>query len=137
MNKQTKVTKNCYYDASTLADCSVGEWKEVTAKIGLMYVSDFILSIGEEGLSYVSNSNKTSWLSSFVSDDLANTMTSNGVGSNGVYTSYFAAKNSSGFVVTFVSLPFVVSNFPVFYLDYNIEITSGMGTLSDPLMIEI
>lgn len=51
---------------ATAASCESGEWKEVVSKIGLIYVSDFMLSLGSNSLGYINSSDynkmKTGWL---------------------------------------------------------------------------
>ena len=39
---------------------TIGDWNNVTSKIGLMYISDYLLSSGEKSLTYSSQNNKSS-----------------------------------------------------------------------------
>lgn len=110
MNKKTKTSKTCYYNASVVADCSVGKWDVANAKIGLMYVSDYILSYGDDGLEYISNNgiSYSSWLNlanngytvSAVDYDL--TMTNFGLEipniNNNYFNSWFVLNNNKAYL---------------------------------------
>ncbi len=112
---------------------STGEWKTPKAKIGLMYASDYQMSLGSSALSYAGASSssrlKTGWM---FSDDIPWTISRFGYWN--IYSTYFAyAVHSSGSVSNYqVTDAYAVR--PVFYLNSDIAI-NGTGTASDPYMI--
>ncbi|MBQ7031071.1 MAG: hypothetical protein IJN13_01695 [Bacilli bacterium] len=159
LNRSTKTNQKCYNNYSsngfTTADCSVGEWKEVTTKIGLMYVSDYMLSLGASFLDLwcgnynlgaaslnteaVSNVLKTGWLNLKNSDSSPPnpgewTMTIAGATSNPIEYAYIINTNGT-IVVTGIAGTNNWSVRPVFYLTSDIKITGGTGSSTDPFLI--
>ncbi|MBQ8901468.1 MAG: hypothetical protein IJY87_00175 [Bacilli bacterium] len=148
LNRNTKSEQICYYNKSTTADCSVGEWKKVTDKIGLVYVSDYLLSLGMDSLSLMSYTNrttlKTGWmhLSNNDSNTLSTseieppkpdewTMSRYGALNSSIYTAYAILATN----VSYAGVAAVFSVRPVFYLTFDIKIISGNGTSSNPFIL--
>jgi len=130
----------------------IGEWKEVNAKIGLMYASDYLLSLGSVVLNYynVSSSEsslKTGWM--HISNNDSSTLSTSKIEPPSAYEwtmtrlgnyygNYYDAFSvyPSGAVDGYFGVDSVVSIRPVFYLTENIKIISGKGSLTDPFIIE-
>jgi len=122
---------------------TAGNWDTVSAKIGLMYVSDYVLSLGSYSLEDKVSLNRTKWKNGWLhlSKRKANTstryewtMSRMGKSSS---TYYGWAINDNG-DLSFVSVlvgdneNYYVS--PVFYLTSNVTI-SGEGTSTNPYII--
>ncbi len=128
----------------TSARCAVGELKTKSAKIGLMYVSDYALSLGNEALSlttgtYTNRSTlKTGWMHISNNDTGAPsthewTISRSGKYSNDDYGAWRVY--SLGNVSTrYVNDPNLVR--PTFYLNNDEVIASGKGTLLDPFILK-
>jgi len=112
----------------------------VSAKIGLMYVSDYLLSLGNDALNYTSNnqynslklgwmhiSNNDSELSS--SDEWS--MSGFGRNDNDVEASWFI--DSSGYISNSENWEEKYVR-PVFYLTSDVTIT-GEGSITNPYII--
>ena len=143
-------TSQVYYHEMNHANKSstVGSWTTPSGKIGLMYVSDYMLSLGENALSYTSSSNsstlKTGWMHLTKNDSATLSTTGSAAPSTTEWTisrygksgSYYyawagpAAGNVGGYYST---KSFSVR--PVFYLVSNEEYLSGTGTKTDPFML--
>jgi len=150
MNSSGKTNQICYYNSSTTADCSVGEWKYATdadwdksevpkVKISLMYASDYLLSLGSSALEYAINSKystlKTGWMHISNNDSGAPIQyewTVSRYGFNGY--SYGAWCVSSDGHVGHDFVYDAVSVRPVFYLTSDVEL-SGEGTIGSPYII--
>ena len=150
MNRNSKISQTCYYNSSTVADCSVGEWKNVNAKIGIMYASDYLLSLGDSVLNYTNNNSthyeimKTGWMH-ITNNDSASLSTSEedppsqaewtmsriGVFGNNYHRIYLL--NSSGYI-SYNNVDSTRAIRPVFYLTSDVTIT-GEGTLTSPYII--
>ena len=143
MNRSSKAIQTCYNNISTTADCNVGEWKTVTTKIGLMYASDYQLSLGETSLNYTYTNAltlKTGWMhisnndSGAPSDDewtMSRSGNNSGFGGSG-YQAYFVG--SSGVIDKVTVSSSNYSTRPVFYLTSDVKI-SGEGTSTNPYII--
>ena len=118
---------------------SVGVWTTPSAKIGLMYASDYQMSLGSSSLSYKGRSNastlKTGWMHQ-----------SNNDTTNSTYEwTLSRAGISSSFYRAWIVYPggYVGNNDvydtngvrPVFYLTSNVAYKSGTGTYADPYII--
>ncbi len=144
LNRNGKANESCYWSSSTSADCNVGEWKNLSTKISLMYASDYALSLGSDALSYTSYSNystlKTGWMhisnnDSGTPSSYEWTMSRYGKLSNGVYRAWYVYSNGS------VNYDGVYNTFavrPVFYLESNVELAtkSGDGSITNPYLIK-
>ena len=117
---------------------TIGEWTTPTAKIGLMYASDYALSLGQAALSYTSSSNystlKTGWMHQSNNDTTASanewTISRCGEYSSSWLDWYVFA---DGYVLS----SDVVREFgsrAVFYLESDIE-GEGVGSIEDPIIL--
>jgi len=143
MNKESKTSETCYvgYD-KTIVGCEIGEWKEINAKIGLMYASDYVLALGNDIINTEVESNndmfRTGWIH-FKNNNLHTDyeyewiMTRGGQHSDnyaynihnmGSLFSYWVMDHYGTYVVR-----------PVFYLTSDIKITGGTGTIENPYII--
>ena len=122
---------------------TVGEWTNPTAKIGLMYVSDYVLSLGDGALTIsgnafsIANALKTGWMHQGNNDSSIDTnewtMALYGINSSNFSQAW--AILASGFVNKNY-LTFVYAARPVFYLTSNQAYLGGNGSLDDPFMID-
>ena len=146
----TLTASQIYYHEMNSSNKSVtaGAWTTPTGKIGIMYVSDFMLSLGESSLNLTGYSNRTTLLSGWMhltNNDSATlsttavappssyewTMARYGTtGSN--YTAWFL--RSAGFP-NFTSTAGTYSIRPVFYLNSDVQYFGGTGTSTDPYII--
>ena len=126
-----------------------GLWNIVTSKIGLMYVSDYMLSLGSESLSYTGSSDKTTLKTSWL--HISNrgckscnewTIAHYGQGTNilGTGKQYSWGIASTGGLSEYlahsqVSSPDSLEVRPVFYLTNDVLYNSGTGTYADPYII--
>ncbi len=126
----------------TSARCAVGELKTKVAKIGLMYVSDYALSLGSEALSltggtYTNRAKlKTGWMHLSNNDSGAPSAyewTISRVGLNGSYYGAWGVYSDGQVNNLFVYDTYSVR--PVFYLNTEEVIKSGTGSLSDPFLL--
>ena len=129
MNRSTKIS-------------TVGEWTYPTGKIGLIYASDYVLSLGDEALAITGSTSsnkdklKTGWLhctNNLISSSSAYDLT---LARYGAYSSFFYAWSvaDSGFVDGY-SASSLRGVAPVFYLTPETTISGGMGTYSEPYII--
>jgi len=121
---------------------SVGEWKSVSTKIGLMYVSDYQLSLGSKTLGYINSDSthyalmKTGWMHISNNDSLHylnKEWTMTRFGNNNNY--YFVWDIYSEGVIGWDGINGEIYIRPVFYLTENIKITSGKGSITEPFII--
>ena len=123
---------------------TVGEWTNPTAKIGLMYASDYALSLGSSALALTGSSNastlKTGWMHQSNNDTAKSsyewTLSRHGFYANKLGSGGYCAwiLNSGGSMDDY----YVYSSYgvrPVFYLISNQTILDGTGTLEDPIML--
>ena len=139
-----------YYDITTEAmylhemnrtgkTSSVGAWTTPVAKIGLMYASDYQMSLGSSSLNYTTTMNystlKTGWMHQSNNDTTKSvyewTISRKGASSSRYYVWYVYSTgevNSNG-----------VNNTngvrPVFYLTSNVILSGGSGKYSDPYLL--
>ena len=140
-----------YYDSVTVKNIylhemnrssktsNVGIWETVSGKISLMYVSDYLLSLGSSALDYISSINtstlKTGWMHISNNDRQVSgyewTSTRYG-GGGGYYGSWLVFSNGR---VGYYDVGGVNhSARPVFYLTSDVKI-SGEGTTTNPYII--
>jgi len=108
---------------------SIGEWKTVTAKIGLMYVSDYVLGVGSEGLDYQWPDNRASWTNNY---SMGWSMSRYGYYSD---SAEYRVWMLGGFSEETQSPTSVYPFYPVLYLKSDVEIVGGTGILEDPYII--
>ncbi|MBQ8902470.1 MAG: hypothetical protein IJY87_05375, partial [Bacilli bacterium] len=149
----TEIVKNVYLhelNRSTKTS-KVGKWKEVNAKIGLMYASDYLLALGSSVLAYTNAwateaiELKTGWMH-ITQNDSAILSTSKTEPPNtfewtmsryGLYSgNYLAWRVTSDGGVNNHYVTNTYSVRPVFYLTSNVKITGGTGTSTDPFIID-
>ena len=155
-------TKNVYLHEMNKPnnDCSYnGVWTTPTAKIGLMYVSDYMMSLGASSLVYTGQANKatlkTGWM--HLSNNAYGATTSSFLEDWGGYIpgylmdwtisrrGYIMFTSGDKYYVWYVNSDGRVDSFPsaaslavrpVFYLTPDVEYLSGSGDYSDPIIIE-
>ena len=120
---------------------TIGTWTTPSAKIGLMYASDYQMSLGSSALALTSSSNystlKTGWMHPSNNDTTKSsyewTLSRYGVDS-GSFIAWFV--NSDGYV-DYLGVNSTIGARPVFYLTSDVKITStGNGSLENPYIIE-
>ncbi len=140
---KTSAETFCNNTFESAINCNVGEWTNPTAKMGLMYVSDYALSLGSSALALTTGTGtnrallKTGWMHQINNDTtesqeewtlsrfgvLGGSFMAWGVSSNGRMT--------GGGVTNFDAVR------PVFYLTSDVNITAdGDGTLENPFIIQ-
>ena len=122
---------------------SVGEWVSLSAKIGLIYASDYTLSLGTTSMSITGSTYdntstfRTSWMYPTNNDSSKSysewTLSRAGLIGGTTYATWViddtGAINTSG-----VNMANSVR--PVFYLTTDVIYSSGTGSIDDPFMIE-
>ncbi len=109
---------------------NTGEWKYFDGKISLMYLSDYLLSFGTASLGWLHLKYVNVTFSSYNYEwTMSAALTESGIG----YAAYVIQTKGS---------PSGWSNKnneavrPVFYLESDVELSSGTGTISDPYIIK-
>ena len=128
---------------NTAINCNGGAWTNPTAKIGLMYASDYQMSLGSSALALTGNTSenqatlKTGWMHQSNNDTTKSatewTLSRHGAYSSGIFIAW--SVTSDGDVYSYG----VYSAFgarPVFYLTSNQAYLGGNGSLDDPFMIQ-
>ena len=119
----------------------VGEWTTPSAKIGLMYASDYTLSLGSSALAitggtyYNRATLKTGWMHQSNNDTTKNTWEWT-LSRSGDFEGGFLAwsVHGDGYVGENIVRDAIGAR-PVFYLTSNQAILGGNGSLDDPFMI--
>ena len=120
---------------------TIGEWTTPTGKIGLMYVSDYTLSLGDNALAITGGTYnnratlKTGWMHPSNNDTSANTAerTLSRFGVNDVdFYAWLVLSDGRVYSNNVRSAPGVR---PVFHLTSDVKISSGSGEYSDPYII--
>ena len=120
--------------------CVIGEWTTPTAKIGLMYASDYQMSLGSSSLSYTGSSNyttlKTGWMHPSNNDTTSSisewTLSRYG-GDGDLFLAWIV--DSGGIAFS----DYVLNTYgvrPVFYLTSDARISGGNGSYSNPYILE-
>ncbi len=122
---------------------TVGEWTNPTGKIGLMYASDYTLSLGSSALAITTGTDanyallKTGWMHQGKNDTTKAwyewTLSRSGASSSGNYGAWRVS--SLGFMDD-GGMSSAIGVRPVFYLTSNQAILGGNGSLDDPFMIK-
>ena len=121
---------------------AVGSWTNPVAKIGLMYASDYTLSLGSNALAITGSTStnseilKTGWMHQSNNDASKYThewtLSCLGAYRIGYFVTWYVA--SSGDINHYyVNNAYAVR--PVFYLTSDIKVSDGSGTISDPFII--
>ena len=128
----------CKNSGQTAINCNVGAWTTPSSKIGLMYASDYALSLGSSALALAgSNSStlKTGWMHQSNNDTTKNTWewTLSRYGFNsGNFDAWIVYSDGS---VNHNGVDLTGAVRPVFYLTSNQAYLGGNGSLDDPFMI--
>ena len=140
MNKGSSSNTLCTNYNGAAINCLGGSWTTPTAKIGLMYASDYALSLGQTALSMTTGTYtnratlKTGWMHLLNNDTTA---------SEYEWTISRYGLNSSTWIAWCVDADggvfdnYVVSEFgsrAVFYLESDIE-GEGVGSITDPIIL--
>ena len=144
MHKASNGTLCTNYNSGAI-NCNGGEWTNPTSKIGLMYASDYALSLGSSTLALTTGTDankallKTGWMHQSNNDTNMSTeeWTINRIGNNGSAL-FLAWSIHSGGPIYSVPLRemFMLGVRPVFYLTNDVKITSdGTGSLENPFII--
>ena len=119
---------------------SIGEWSTPVAKIGLMYVSDYTLSLGSSALAITGGTStnsatlKTGWMYQGNNDTTAHT-TEWTLSRIGERKMTFYAYYVSGEVYYNYS-DYAYGARPVFYLTSDARINGGNGSYSNPYILK-
>ena len=118
---------------------TVGEWTTPTGKIGLIYASDYGLSLGYESLNLTGASNdvlKTGWINQSNNDTTKSayewTMSRESY-NLGMYHSWLIYEN--GTLGAYGGVRHAYGVRPVFYITSNAKTSGGDGTLENPFII--
>ena len=124
-------------------DCNEGEWTNPVAKIGLIYASDYALSLGSSALALTTGAYdnmdllKTGWMHQSNNDTTKNIYEwtlSRGGAYGGIFIVW--SVDSSGYVSHY-SEEESLGVRPVFYLTNDVKITAdGDGSLDNPFILE-
>ena len=121
---------------------TIGSWTTPVGKVGLMYASDYQMSLGSNSLSLEGNNSaaqvtlKTGWMHQSNNDTSTFSVEwtlSSGGSSGGEYYSW---RISDGGYVYYYYTSNTYAVRPVFYLTTNVVHSSGTGSLDDPFVIE-
>ena len=120
---------------------AVGEWTNPTAKIGLMYASDYTLSLGSSALAITGSTNAnratliTGWMHQS-NNDTAKSTKEWTIAYPGCYGNFFFAWSVDDVGNVYrdnVNAGYGVR--PVFYLTSNVAISEGNGSLDNPFIL--
>ena len=133
----------CKNSGKTAINCNGGAWTTPSAKIGLMYASDYALSLGSSTLSITRSTGdnsatlKTGWMHQSNNDTTKHTWewTLSRIGANSV-GDFFAWEVDRGGSVDGNLVNTTCAVRPVFYLTSNQAYLGGNGSLDDPFMIQ-
>ena len=122
---------------------SIGEWTTPVAKIGLMYFSDYTLSLGSSALSITGSiadnyvTLETGWMYP-TNNDITASRSEWTISRNGLYeTENFAWLVSRWWYSPSSSTNFLEGMRPVFYLNSDLVIDSGSGEYSNPYILRM
>ena len=130
-------------NTQSTSTCAIGEWTTPTAKIGLMYASDYALSLGTTALAMTTGTytNRATLKTSWLHQSNNNVTTSEyewTMARFGAYVSDYAAWfiHAEG-NINATTLTDTVAVRPVFYLTADIILSGGEGTLDSPYILDI
>ncbi len=124
---------------------TVGEWTTPSAKIGLMYASDYALSLGSSALALTTGTKankdllKTGWMHQSNNDTTKHnkewTLARAGADRYGEFSAW--SVSDEGYVYDTFTVNNTYGARPVFYLTSDVKITTdGDGTLENPFILE-
>ncbi len=131
----------CKNYGETAINCNGGVWTTPSAKIGLMYASDYALSLGSSALALIVSTDystlKTGWMHQSNNDTTKNTwewtLSRRGAFSGGYFGAWRVYSDGS---VSDNHVNTAGAVRPVFYLTSNQAYLGGNGSLDDPFMIQ-
>ena len=139
----TMTPENIYLHEMNLSTKTnnIGEWTYPTGKIGLIYASDYVLSLGDEALALIGSTSKnaaklkTGWmhLSNNGSSTSEWTLARYGAFGSNDFTAWHV--HGTGYV-HYDGVNYSRGAVPVFYLTSETTISGGMGTYSEPYVIK-
>ncbi len=140
---KTSTETLCTNFNSSAVNCNGGAWTNPTAKIGLMYASDYALSLGSSALAITGSTYdnratlKTGWMHQSNNDTTKSshewTLARYG-GRGGDFIAWIVFDDG---IVYRGSVNYAFTVRPVFYLTNDVKITSdGDGSLENPFIIE-
>ena len=121
---------------------TVGEWTYSTGKIGLMYASDYVLSLGSDALAITGTTDdnkaklKTGWLH-YTNDGNSSSSSDWTIAREGTIGSnilVWSVTSTGSVYSSSVTRSYGVA--PVFYLTSDIQLTGGKGTYEEPYIIK-
>ncbi len=128
----------CYNIAGEIVNCNGGKWTNPVAKVGLMYASDFSLSLGNDSLNY------NGMLYEF--SDMINSWIYPNNNDNSIYTAEWIMSRENGYndfnqadrledtmYEADVSTQYALR--PVFYLTNNLKLVKGDGNINNPFIL--
>ena len=138
--KYGDTTSNGSYKGATIYAIENGWTSTVSAKIGLMYIHDYLYAYASGGNPGNSNNAVNAWMNLMKNDT--------GAPRTDEWTMSRYGKTGSNYYYWYIYYTDIVANFgrnsyltntgsvrPVFYLTSDVEITGGTGTISDPYII--
>ena len=132
----------CTNNNSDAINCNGGAWTNPTAKIGLMYASDYALSLGSSALAITGSISandatlKTGWMHPSNNDTskLTDEWTLSRYGAIGGLFFAWVVNSGGRMENVYVYNSYAVR--PVFYLTSNAKTSGGDGSLDNPFIIE-
>ena len=144
LNEMHKISTGtlCTNTNGSVVNCNGGAWTNPTAKIGLMYASDYALSLGSSALELATGTDlnkallKTGWMHQSNNDTSKSwhewTLSRFGDVS-GIFVAWYV--DSDGIVYS-GRVDNTFGARPVFYLTTDTKISDGYGSLENPFIIE-
>ena len=124
-------------------NCNGGAWTNPEAKIGLMYASDYALSLGSSALALTTGTNankdllKTGWMHPSNNDTTKSTdewtLSLNGLFGGGRMFAWYVHRD--GYVHN-IDMTFSYGARPVFYLTTDAKFSTGDGSLENPYILQ-
>ena len=143
MHKASNGTLCTNYNSGAI-NCNGGAWTNPTAKIGLMYASDYALSSGSSALAITGGTYdnratlKTGWMHQSNNDTTKSRYewTLARYGDNGCGFFAWGVFNDGSVSNGYVIARYVAAVRPVFYLTTDTKFSTGDGSLESPFIIE-
>ena len=143
LNEMHKISSEtlCKNSGKTAINCNGGVWSNPVAKIGLMYASDYALSLGSSALALTVSTDystlKTGWMHPSNNDTTKNSYewTLSRYGADGGDFDAWHVYSDGQVYGHYVAGSYGAR--PVFYLTNDVKITAdGTGSLENPFIIE-
>ena len=145
LNEMHKISSEtlCKNNEKTAINCNGGEWTTPSAKIGLMYASDYTLALGSQSLKLTSVSNPDEnqslligdWMHPSKNDTSKSTAewTISRVGN--VANDFWATPVTEDGKLLIRPVSYTFGIRPVFYLSTDTKLSNGKGSLENPFII--